>query len=107
VQRIQKLAIHLRGREEATYRRGTDTTTDKSVFAEHVLLETTNIVQMQSGKLVAQLPTDVMHTFNSPNNKIVWTIHLHGSIPRWPDIEVEFPLTVLPHEIVRTESTSV
>jgi hypothetical protein len=48
-----------------------------------------------------------MHTFHSPKNKIVWTIHLHGSSPRWPDIEVEFPLTVLPHEIVRTDSTSV
>ena len=107
VQRIQKLTIHLRGREEATYRRGTDTTTDKSIFAEHLLLETGNTVQMKSGNVVVHIPADTMHSFNAPNNKIIWTLHLHGSIPRWPDIDVEFPFTVLPMEIVHRESAAV
>jgi hypothetical protein len=48
-----------------------------------------------------------MHSFNTPNNKIIWTLHLHGSIPRWPDVDLEFPLTVLPLEPVPRENSAL
>jgi hypothetical protein len=106
VQRIQKLTIHLRGREEATYRRGTDTSTDKSIFAEQLLLETGSTAQMHSGNVVAQIPANTVHSFSAPNNKIIWTLHLHGAIPRWPDVDLEFPFTVLPLEPVPREDAA-
>jgi hypothetical protein len=38
-----------------------------------------------------------MHSFAAKNNKIVWTLHVRGEIPRWPDVDDEFPFTVLAH----------
>jgi hypothetical protein len=107
VQRIQRLTLKLEGKEVATYRRGTDTVTDKSVFAEIVLLDTTDRAQMQSGTVTAVLPSDSMHTFEARNNKIVWTLHLHGAIPRWPDVSQEFEINVLPHAIPAPEPSTV
>jgi hypothetical protein len=97
--RIQRLKITLKAEEVATYRRGTDTHTDKNVFYEAVLLDTKVAGQIQPGSVSLTIPTNAMHSFSAPNNKIAWTLHLHGDIPRWPDVDLEFPLTVLPHPI--------
>jgi hypothetical protein len=37
-----------------------------------------------------------MHTFEGRNNKVLWRLHVTGGIPRWPDIDDEYPLTILP-----------
>ena len=39
-----------------------------------------------------------MHTFAAPHNKVVWCLKVRGEIPRWPDVDEEFPLEVLPGE---------
>lgn len=98
VRRIVKLTISLMAREEATYRRGTTTTTDRSVFVNTVLLDTADRAQFASGSVKADIPRDLIHTFTAPNNQIVWMLHVHGDIPRWPDVNAEFPITVLPRE---------
>jgi hypothetical protein len=36
-----------------------------------------------------------MHSFKSDNNRIVWTLHVHGDIAFYPDVNDEFPITVL------------
>ncbi|HEX8296499.1 MAG TPA: DUF3592 domain-containing protein [Chthoniobacteraceae bacterium] len=95
--RIEQLRIWLRGQEEATYRRGTDTVTDKHAFAELELIKTEDRAEMPAGRARVTIPTGTMHTFLAPNNKVVWSIHLRGKIRRWPDLEEEFPITVLPH----------
>jgi hypothetical protein len=97
--RIQRLKITLRGEEVATYRRGTDTRTDRHVFHEAVLLDTSDPALMQSGAVTLTIPHHAMHSFDAANNKIVWKLELHGDIPRWPDVKVDFPITVLPHPI--------
>ena len=94
--RITKLQITLRGEEVATYRRGTDTKTDRHTFFEEVLLETTDPGRMRTGTVTIRVPGDLMHSFDASNNKIVWTLKLHGDIPRWPDVALDFPITVLP-----------
>ena len=96
--RLTHLAITLEGREEATYRRGTTTTTDKNFFAILPLLDTADRTQMSGGSAKILIPRDLIHTFTAPNNKIVWTLRLAGDIPRWPDVTAEFPITVLPRE---------
>lgn len=97
VDRVKSFKITLEGREEATYRRGTSTSTDKSVFLKLVLFESPRGKELRRGKAKFQIPADSMHTFKSRNNKIVWTLKVDGDIPMWPDIGEEFPFEVSPH----------
>ncbi|HEV7867780.1 MAG TPA: DUF3592 domain-containing protein [Chthoniobacteraceae bacterium] len=94
--RIQRLRILLRGTEEATYRRGTDTTTDRHVFTELELTDTTEPADIATGHVTTTIPANSMHTFIAPNNKLLWTLHLHGEIGGWPDVDEAFGITVLP-----------
>ncbi len=94
--RVQRLTLRLEGREEATYRRGTSTTTDKRVFARHLLLDTTDSSQIAAGETLLALPADTMHSFTAPRNKVVWSLKLHGDVPRYPDIDDEVEIVVYP-----------
>ncbi len=96
VSRIRHLHIVLKGREEATYQRGTDTVTDKKVFAAYDLVDTANSWEIGKGAASAIVPEDTMHTFEAMHNKIVWTLEAKGVIRRWPDVDDAFPVTVLP-----------
>ena len=96
VSRIRQLRIVLEGREEATYRRGTDTHTDREVFASHVLVDTANDWEISRGSASLVIPDDTMHSFEAPANKIVWELKIAGEIARWPDVDESFPVTVHP-----------
>jgi hypothetical protein len=96
VRRLTKLTIALQAREEATYRRGTTTTTDRNIFANITLAETADRAQIASGTAKITIPRELMHTFTARNNKIIWTLHVAGDIPRWPDVGAEFIIDVLP-----------
>lgn len=98
VRRLVKFTIVLEGREEATYRRGTSTTTDRNVFAILLLIDTADRAQIPSGNTKITIPRELIHTFTAPNNKIVWTLRLAGDVPRWPDVKAEFPITVMPRD---------
>ena len=93
-QNVTKLQIYLEGREEATYRRGTDTYTDKNTFC--VLDVTDAMSQPQGGEGMVQIPAGTMHSFEASNNKILWQLVVKGEIPIWPNIKEEYPLVVLP-----------
>jgi hypothetical protein len=92
---ISKLRIWLEGREEATYRRGTSTSTDKSTFATLELASASLWSDIRRGRVRFTVPADTMHSFKSDNNRIVWTLHVHGDIAFYPDVNDEFPITVL------------
>jgi len=94
---LRRLQITLEGREEAIYRRGTDTRTDKEVFATLQIVDTADTIAMHSGAAKLTVPPGAMHSFKAKNNKIVWVLKVHGDIPRWPDIKDEYPFTVAPH----------
>lgn len=95
---IRHLKVTLRGEETACYRRGTDTHTDKHHFHKDVVYETHDPLEIPEGEVDIRIPDDTMHSFDSGNNKVVWEIHLDGEIPLRPDIDAEFPITVIPHE---------
>lgn len=97
--RIQNFSIKLIGREEATYRQGTDTHTDKREFFEIDLVNTQDSLEMINGETEFRVPADTMHSFEADNNKIVWVIKLHGDIHRWPDIKQEYPFIVNPQPV--------
>jgi len=98
LRRLRKLKILIEGQESATYRRGTDTVTDHSIFHQDVLVELDQPISQQQGSLTYQLPTDSMHSFDSGNNKIEWQLKVHGGIARYPDINDVYSITVRPHE---------
>ncbi len=93
---IREFKISLKGTEKATYRRGTTTTTDTATFAEIAIVETTEMFDMEQGSANVTIPAETMHSFDAPNNKIVWTLEVRGAIPWWPDVSASFPIIVLP-----------
>ena len=94
--RIRHLKITLEGREEASYRRGTTTHTDRSVFATLVLFDGDRSASIASGEVEVRIPSGSMHTFSGSHNKIIWKLSLAGEIARWPDVGEEFELVVVP-----------
>jgi hypothetical protein len=96
VSRIERLTMTLEGREEATYRRGTSTSTDKHVFCSVELAALPAGPAVASGRTRVEVPAGSAPTFEASNNKILWAVKVHAEIPHWPDVIEEFPLTVLP-----------
>lgn len=94
--RITRLRIVLEGREEATYTRGTRRTTDKRVFREIELLDTDARVQIERGTIRARVPDDTMHSLGAGDSQVTWRFVVKGTIERWPDVDDEFPLEILP-----------
>jgi hypothetical protein len=94
--RIHELTVTLRGIEEAKYRRGTNTYTDRNTFYEMELHRTPDPHEIASGQVGFVLPQDTMHSFEAENNKILWSLDLHGSIKGWPDVKESFQITVTP-----------
>jgi len=99
VERLAHLSITLEGREEATYTRGTDTTTDKRVFAAIPLADLRPPEMARAGSANVTIPAGTMHSFEASHNKIVWLIRVHGEVISWPDSDDEFPLTVAPRDL--------
>jgi hypothetical protein len=94
--RIRELSVMLRGVEEARYTRGTNTYTDRNTFYEMELFKTTSVGDMADGQVGFALPQGTMHSFDAENNKILWSLDLHGQIKYWPDVKESFKITVAP-----------
>jgi hypothetical protein len=94
--RVREFVVTLRGTEEATYRRGTDTRTDTNTFYEMELYKTSNAMEIAAGRVGVVLPQETMHSFEADNNKIVWNLDIRGDIRRWPDVKESFKITVVP-----------
>lgn len=94
--KMKLFTITLEGREEATYRRGTTTATDKSVFASIELVRITHSKEMRRGRAKAAVPAGTMHSFQSKNNKFIWELKVAGEIPRWPDVSEDYAIDVKP-----------
>ena len=97
--RLRRLRITVEGREEATYRRGTTTTTDKRVFARIVVVDTADPLRLVQGSAPLVLPPDTMHSFTASHNKVVWELVVDGEIGFWPDVADRVPLHVYPREM--------
>jgi len=95
---IRQVRVSLKGLEEARYTQGTETRTDLAVFFDEVLFESTDPGSISHGEMQLQVPTDSMHSLESPHNKIKWQVQFRGTIPFWPDVNSEFSIRVIPHE---------
>ncbi|MDZ7616584.1 MAG: DUF3592 domain-containing protein [Patescibacteria group bacterium] len=98
--RLSTLKLQLVGEEHATYRRGTNSVTDKHTLFEQIVLETSDMAEIVAGgHLDVLIPADVMHSFESDNNKIVWSFKATGDIKHWPDMKAEFRLVLRPCDL--------
>jgi uncharacterized membrane protein (DUF485 family) len=88
--------IKLIGEERATYTRGTDRVTDTHKFYDEVLTSTSDFSIMQQGKLEFSIPRNLMYSWKSTNNEVQWRIEVCGKVKHWPDMNMSFPITVLP-----------
>ncbi len=93
---IENLKITLQGREEATYRSDKKTHTVKNKFYELELISTTHMGQIAQGSVGIIIPNDTMHSFEAPNNKIIWELQVHGEIKKWPDIKQNHKIKITP-----------
>jgi hypothetical protein len=94
--RIDEFTVTFRGVEEAKYHRGTDTCTDRNTFYEMELYRASNAGAIASGQVGFVVPPDTMHSFEAENNKILWSLDIHGRVKGWPDVKESFPITVTP-----------
>lgn len=99
LKRLKSLRILLEGIESATYRRGTDSVTDECVFYKSTLFETADPLAHRGGERNVEIPADMMHSFDGGNNEIKWRLRVEGDIPKWPDLEQDYPITVRPREL--------
>jgi hypothetical protein len=94
--RMGEFTVTLRGVEEARYRRGTDTCTDRNTFYEMELYRTSNVNEMAAGQVGFVMPQDTMHSFEAANNKVLWNLDIRGDIRHWPDVKESFTINVTP-----------
>ncbi len=97
--RIRNLTVKLTGREEATYRVGTNTRTDKNTFFEMELLDTQDRYQIEAGSIGFVIPADTMHSFEADNNKIIWSLDVRGDIKFWPDVKQSYKIIISPKTV--------
>jgi hypothetical protein len=94
--RLRNVKIKLAGREEARYRRGTTTSTDKHTFYEAQVVEASDTMRIQRGMTTLTIPRNTMHSFTSDDNKIIWSLTVTGEIAFFPDVEETFDIFVRP-----------
>lgn len=93
---VTRLRIVLEGREEARYRRGTNTYTDRNVFASIPVVDTAQSFEIPAGQARVDVPADTVPSFEAEHNKILWQLKVCCEISHWPDSEDEYKVLVQP-----------
>lgn len=96
VERIKKLTIEIHGSQVVTYRRGTDTVTESTLFELIRVATVDDPMSIAFGSAAVQIPNDVVPTLEANNNKVIWSVNVKGDIPWSPDISESFPFRVTP-----------
>lgn len=94
--RVTRFRILLEGWEEASYRQGTDTRTERKLFHASVLADVTQPAAIPNGTANLSIPAGTVPSFKSDHNKIVWSLKVQTEIPGWPDSEEEYEIRVEP-----------
>jgi Protein of unknown function (DUF3592) len=101
---VKELSFSIIGEEVVTYVRGTNTTTERKVFQRIPLASISVESEMRFGSVSVDLPQGMIHSFDASNNKIVWSVEVHGKIPLWPDIYEKMPFAICPTTVVSENS---
>jgi hypothetical protein len=95
-ERFRRLRVRLVCRKEVERGTGKDRKTERTVLAEHPVLDTDRPEEMRDGRGKVALPADALPSAAGGSHRIVWVVAVNGDIPRWPDVQDELPFTVLP-----------
>ncbi len=106
--RLRLIDVVLICEEEATYNQGTDFRTEQNVVWEQRLFRQRGISitpdKPFDSEFELELPTDCMHSFKSPNNRIQWKVVVTAQAKNWPSLRRVFGITVHPSKNENIES---
>jgi hypothetical protein len=98
--RVKALALMLVCDEEATYRQGTDTRTERRRVYEQELFAARDFeifpevpYEHECG---LEFPPDAMHSFQADHNAVQWRLVVQGVVEKWSKYERVFPIVVYP-----------
>ena len=97
---LKKICVSLVCSEQVTYLQGTDIRTEQHEVYRKILLERARC-RIDFGMPLElecsfNVPTDVMHSFQSPHNAVIWKIVVEGEAHRWPLYCRNFPVVLYP-----------
>jgi len=98
--RVRSLVLTLACDEEASYRQGTDTRTESRRVFKKVVFSRENFEILPDIPYEhlcdLELPIDVMHSFQSDHNAVLWRLIVQGTVEKWSSFERIFPIIVHP-----------
>jgi hypothetical protein len=97
---FRTLEVALEVEEQATFRQGTDTRTERVVVWRQPV-KSWNDIELSPGarfesQAALRLPEDVMHSFQSEHNSVSWRFVVRGEPARWPGFRRVFPVVAFP-----------
>lgn len=97
---ITSLDLTLQIEEQATFRQGTDTRTEKVTLVREPVAQWTVLDLAPGtrfeGRATVTIPESSMHSFSSEHNAVRWSLVVRGTPVRWPPFTRTFPLVVFP-----------
>jgi hypothetical protein len=97
--RVQRFKLTLEGREETTQGHGKNRRTNTKVLVSLPLTDTADPRQIGQGRATVEIPGDQKPSQNEENPKVVWKLKAAGEIPRFPDFEEEYEITIVAREV--------
>lgn len=100
---LREIELTLELEEQATFRQGTDTRTER-VVVWHAPLGSWQGVQVSPGTrfeagATLRLPALAMHSFVSEHNSVSWRVVVRGQPTHWPAFTRSFPVIVFPSPV--------
>lgn len=99
---LESLDLTLEAEEQATFRLGTDTRTERLIVCRQQVAAWRS-VQLSPGtrfeaRVTATIPPSAMHSLTTEHNSVRWMLVVRGMPSRWPAFVRTFPLVVFPAE---------
>jgi len=97
---LESLALTLEAEEQATFRLGTDTRTERLIVCRQPVAAWQS-VQLSPGtrfeaRVTATIPATAMHSLITEHNAVRWMLAVRGTPSRWPAFVRTFPVVVFP-----------
>jgi hypothetical protein len=100
---FRTLSMTLELEEQATFRQGTDTRTERLVVWRGSIQSWKDIEVAPGTRFEARatltVPATAMHSFSSEHNGVSWRVVIRGRPARWPAFSRGFPVVVHPREV--------
>jgi hypothetical protein len=97
---FKELTLALELEEQATFRQGTDTRTERLTVWRQPLQSWRSLQVAPGTRFEARasvaIPEAAMHSFASEHNAVRWSLVVRGEPARWPSFTRVFPLVVFP-----------